>query len=322
MMLIPQIQSELIDVSIIIPVFNAAGTIGSLITKILSETRVVVELIIVNDGSTDDTGKLIRTIHDDRIILIEQENEGVYAARNAALDIHRGEWVIFLDADDDVEDGFIYKRWQDSITNQADVAIFNAWRTGSASSQTAVHVKQPCGRTLSGHDWIRHCVMHREWPHYLWLQIIRSSYIRQHSLSFQSGKSHKDILWTIHLATSNGRFYLSDRKDYTYKVNADSITHRSDYFDVRAQSYIEVIAEIIRLAKLEQNKRIKVFLYRHALVEARHFLGLYRNNVGDKSGVKNSFRTQISLMTLFRGISSTSDVFFFLKLTGKFCRHS
>jgi len=321
MMLIPQIQSERIDVSIIIPVFNAAGTIGSLITKILSETRVVVELIIVNDGSTDDTGKLIRTIHDDRIILIEQENEGVYAARNAALNIHRGEWVIFLDADDDVEDGFIYKRWQDAITNQADVAIFNAWRTGSASSTTAVHVKQPCGRTLSGHDWIRHCVMHSEWPHYLWLQIIRSSYIRLHSLSFQSGKSHKDILWTIHLATSNGRFYLSDRKDYTYKVNADSITHRSDYFDVRAQSYIEVIAEIIRLAKLEQNKRIKVFLYRHALVEARHFLGLYRNNVGDKSGVKNSFRTQISLMTLFRGISSTSDVFFFLKLTGKFCRH-
>lgn len=321
MMLIPQIQSERIDVSIIIPLFNAAGTIGSLITKILSETRVVVELIIVNDGSTDDTGKLIRTIHDDRIILIEQENQGVYAARNAALDIHRGEWVIFLDADDDVEDGFIYKRWQDAIKNQADVAIFNAWRTGSASSQTAVHVKQPCGRTLSGHDWIRHCVMHREWPHYLWLQIIRSSYIRQHSLSFQSGKSHKDILWTIHLATSNGRFYLSDRKDYTYKVNADSITHRSDYFDVRAQSYIEVIAEIIRLAKLEQNKRIKVFLYRHALVEARHFLGLYRNNVGNKSGVKDSFRTQISLMTLFRGISSTSDVFFFLKLTGKFCRH-
>ena len=155
MVLIPQIQFERIAVSIIIPVFNAAGTIGSLITKILSETRVVVELIIVNDGSTDDTGKLIRTINDDRIILIEQENEGVYAARNAALDIHRGEWVIFLDADDDVEDGFIYKRWQDAIKNQADVAIFNAWRTGSASSNTAVHVKQPCGLALSGHDWIR-----------------------------------------------------------------------------------------------------------------------------------------------------------------------
>lgn len=317
MTLISEIQTERIDVSIIIPVYNAAETIGDLISKILRETRVVIELIIVNDGSTDATGNLIRDVCDNRFILIEQENQGVYAARNAALDIHRGEWVIFLDADDDVKDGFIYERWQDAINTQADVMIFNAWRTGSSSSKTAVHVKQPYGKNLSGHDWIRHCVTHREWPHYLWLQIIRSSYIRQHSLSFQSGKSHKDILWTIHLAAANGRFCLSDSKDYIYKVNADSITHRSDYFDVRAQSYIEVIAEIIRLASLEQNIIIRVFLYRHALVEARHFLGLFRNNVGDKIGVKSCFRESISAGDLFRGINSLSDVFFFIKLSGK-----
>jgi len=317
MTLISEIQTERIDVSIIIPVYNAAETIGHLISKILRETRVVIELIIVNDGSTDATGNLIRDVCDNRFILIEQENQGVYAARNAALDIHRGEWVIFLDADDDVKDGFIYERWQDAINTQADVMIFNAWRTGPSSSKTAVHVKQPYGKNLSGHDWIRHCVTHREWPHYLWLQIIRSSYIRQHSLSFQSGKSHKDILWTIHLAAANGRFCLSDSKDYTYKVNADSITHRSDYFDVRAQSYIEVIAEIIRLARLEQNIIIRVFLYRHALVEARHFLGLFRNNVGDKIGVKSCFRESISAGDLFKGINSLSDVFFFIKLSGK-----
>lgn len=317
MTLISEIHTERIDVSIIIPVYNAAETIGDLISKILRETRVVIELIIVNDGSTDATGNLIRDVCDNRFILIDQENQGVYAARNAALDIHRGEWVIFLDADDDVKDGFIYERWQDAINTQADVMIFNAWRTGPSSSKTAVHVKQPYGKNLSGHDWIRHCVTHREWPHYLWLQIIRSSYIRQHSLSFQSGKSHKDILWTIHLAAANGRFCLSDSKDYTYKVNADSITHRSDYFDVRAQSYIEVIAEIIRLARLEQNIRIRVFLYRHALVEARHFLGLFRNNVGDKIGVKSCFRESISAGDLFRGINSLSDVFFFIKLSGK-----
>jgi len=317
MALIQQTQQAVIDVSVIIPVYNAAETIGDLISKILRETRVVIELIIVNDGSTDATGNLIRDVCDNRFILIEQENQGVYAARNAALDIHRGEWVIFLDADDDVKDGFIYERWQDAINTQADVMIFNAWRTGPSSSKTAVHVKQPYGKNLSGHDWIRHCVTHREWPHYLWLQIIRSSYIRQHSLSFQSGKSHKDILWTIHLAAANGRFCLSDSKDYTYKVNADSITHRSDYFDVRAQSYIEVIAEIIRLARLEQNIRIRVFLYRHALVEARHFLGLFRNNVGDKIGVKSWFRESISAGDLFRGINSLSDVFFFIKLSGK-----
>lgn len=306
-----------IDVSIIIPVYNAAATIGCLVNKILSENHVAIKLIVVDDGSTDGTGSIIRQIHDDRLILIEQANRGVYAARNTALALHQGEWVIFLDADDDIADGFIEKRWQAASTSQADVMIFNGWHSDADHHRRAVHRKQPYGATLSGHEWIRHCVTRREWPHYLWLQMIRSSYVRQHSLRFQPGRSHKDILWTVHLAASNGRFCVLDVKDYIYISTKTSITHRPDYYDVRALSYIEVIAEVIRLASLEQNKKIKLFLYRHALVEARHFLGLYRNRVRDKSSVKYSFEANITLGSLFRGINSFSDVFFFIKLASK-----
>ncbi|HCM9631197.1 TPA: glycosyltransferase [Enterobacter hormaechei subsp. steigerwaltii] len=304
-----------IDVSIIIPAYNAAATVGCLVNKILSGTHVAIELIVVDDGSTDGTGNIIRQIHDDRLILIEQANQGVYAARNAALALHQGEWVLFLDADDDIADGFIEKRWQAATASQADVMIFNGWHSGADHHRRAVHRKQPYGATLSGHEWIRHCVTRREWPHYLWLQMVRSSYVRQHSLRFQPGRSHKDILWTVHLAASNGRFCVLDVKDYIYISTKTSITHRPDYYDVRAISYVEVIAEIIQLA--EQNKKIKVFLYRHALVEARHFLGLYRNRVGDKSGMKDYFKANIFAAHLFRGISSFSDVFFFIKLLGK-----
>ncbi|GDX07545.1 glycosyltransferase [Buttiauxella sp. A111] len=306
-----------IDVSVIIPAYNAASTIGCLANKILSETRVDIELIIVNDGSTDDTSNVLHRIQDDRLILIEQANQGVYAARNAALAIHRGEWVVLLDADDDIADGFVEARWQAATVTKVDVVIFNAWHSGTGHRRKAVHLKQPYRQTLSGHDWVRHCVTQREWPHYLWLQIVRSTYIRQHSLSFQSGKSHKDILWTVQLAACNGRFCILDVRDYIYISNTASITHRPDYYDVRALSYIDVIAEIIRLAKQDQNKKIKVFLYRHALVEARHFLGLYRNRVGDKSSIKNCFKANISAAYLFRGISSFSDMFFLIKLLGK-----
>lgn len=306
-----------IDVSVIIPAYNAAATIGRLVNKILSETHVAIELIVVDDGSTDDTGSIIRQICNERLILIEQANRGVYAARNTALALHKGEWVIFLDADDDINDGFIEKRWQAARASQADVIIFNGWYCGADHHRSAVHRKQPYGATLSGHKWIRHCVTRREWPHYLWLQMVRSSYIRQHSLCFQPGKSHKDILWTVHLAANNGQFYVLDVKDYIYISNITSITHRSDYYDVRALSYIDVIAEIIQLAEQEQNKKIKMFLYRHALVEARHFLGLYRNRVEDKSEVKTCFKANISIVCLFKGIRSFSDAFFFIKLVGK-----
>ncbi|MGE2624404.1 glycosyltransferase, partial [Escherichia coli] len=101
-----------------------------------------------------------------------------------------------------------------------------------------------------------HCVAQKEWPHYLWLQMIRSSYIRKNNLRFQEGKSHKDILWTINLAAANGLFYFADRKDYFYITNPVSITHRQDYYDIRAHSYIDVISDILALSSLPQHHPI------------------------------------------------------------------
>lgn len=84
-----------------------------------------------------------------------------------------------------VDVGFMFERCQTAIKTQTNIVIFNAYRTGSGACRAAVHTKQPYGKTLSDQDWIRHCVTRREWQHYLWLQIVRPSYIRQHSLCFQ-----------------------------------------------------------------------------------------------------------------------------------------
>ncbi|CAH5168318.1 TPA: glycosyltransferase [Klebsiella pneumoniae] len=306
------------DVSIIIPAYNAEVTIGGLLDCILRETRVALEVIVVNDGSTDATSRIVQGYrHDSRLTLLEQPNRGVYAARNAALAVHRGEWVIFLDADDTLADGFVYNRWRTAVEAQADVVLFNAWRGADGGPRRPVHHKQSCGRQLSGHAWIRHCVSHREWPHYLWLQITRSAYLREHGLTFHAGKSHKDILWTVQLAVNNGRFYVSDEKDYTWRTNPASITHRVDYYDYRARDYIDVITELHRLASLPENHPIRVHLLRHALVEARHFLGLYRRRIQDRTGVKDEFRARIALQLLRKGIHSASDVCFFIKLAAK-----
>ncbi len=306
------------DVSIIIPAYNAEATIGGLLDRILRETRVALELIVVNDGSTDATSNVVHGYrHDSRLTLLEQPNRGVYAARNAALAVHLGEWVIFLDADDTLADDFVYHRWRTAVEAQADVVLFNAWSGADDGPRWPVHHKQPCGRQLSGHEWIRHCVSHREWPHYLWLQITRSAYLRKHELTFHAGKSHKDILWTVQLAVNNGRFYVSDEKDYTWRTNPASITHRADYYDHRARDYIDVITELHRLASQPENHPIRAHLLRHALVEARHFLGLYRRRVQDRTGIKREFRTRIALRDLSKGIYSASDVCFFIKLAAK-----
>jgi glycosyltransferase involved in cell wall biosynthesis len=86
--------------SIVIPVYNRSSVIGHAIESVLAQTLQEFELIIVDDGSSDDLYSVVRSYNDNRIVLIRQENQGASAARNTGMDAARGEFVAFLDSDD------------------------------------------------------------------------------------------------------------------------------------------------------------------------------------------------------------------------------
>lgn len=87
-------------ISVIIPTYNRAHLIGESIASVLAQTYTDFELIVVDDGSTDDTEQQVRGFTDPRIIYIKQENKGRSHARNCALDLARGRYIAFLDSDD------------------------------------------------------------------------------------------------------------------------------------------------------------------------------------------------------------------------------
>ena len=89
-------------ISVIIPVFNAEKTISSCLDSVLSETFQDLEIILVNDGSTDDSGKLIELFRkrDKRIKVYQKENGGLSSVRNYGIDRATGEYLAFVDADD------------------------------------------------------------------------------------------------------------------------------------------------------------------------------------------------------------------------------
>jgi glycosyltransferase involved in cell wall biosynthesis len=97
-------------VSIIIPAYNASSFITETIGSIKAQTYALWEVIVVNDGSTDNTAGVIKQMQNDRIQLIEQQNAGVSEARNKGLDYSQGEYIVFFDADDLMTPAFLEAR--------------------------------------------------------------------------------------------------------------------------------------------------------------------------------------------------------------------
>ena len=92
-------------ISVIIPLYNKELIIKRTIQSVLGQSLRDFELIIVNDGSTDNSYKVVKSIKDKRIIYIEQENGGPGKARNTGVEHCHGDWILFLDADDELADG-------------------------------------------------------------------------------------------------------------------------------------------------------------------------------------------------------------------------
>jgi glycosyltransferase involved in cell wall biosynthesis len=88
------------EVSVVLPVFNGAGTIARAVRSVLDQTLREIELIVLDDGSTDETADVVRAIHDSRLRLVSCDHQGVAAAANAATELAVAPIIARMDADD------------------------------------------------------------------------------------------------------------------------------------------------------------------------------------------------------------------------------
>lgn len=112
-------------VSVIIPIYNTDKYLDECIQSILNQTYKNIEIILVNDGSTDDSDKICKRYNEQyqNIIYISQTNKGVSVARNNGLDAATGEYVYFMDSDDKIDSKFIKTSIMTAENNDSDVVI-------------------------------------------------------------------------------------------------------------------------------------------------------------------------------------------------------
>jgi glycosyltransferase involved in cell wall biosynthesis len=109
-------------ISIIMPCFNAEDHLSESIASVLYQSFHNVELIVVNDGSTDRSRQIVCGIDDNRVKIINQNNRGVCAARNRGLDHASGEYIAFLDADDTWRQDCLEKLYK-ALQSKSDAAV-------------------------------------------------------------------------------------------------------------------------------------------------------------------------------------------------------
>ena len=113
-------------VSVIVPVYNVENYLGKCLDSIINQTFSDIEIICVNDGSTDNSLNILNEYSqkDDRIKIISQENKGLSAARNAGYNASSSDYIYYIDSDDWIENNTIESVYKKATENDSDVVIF------------------------------------------------------------------------------------------------------------------------------------------------------------------------------------------------------
>ena len=118
----------MLDISVIVPVYNSEKYIEKCLDSLVSQTIKSYEIIIVNDGSTDDSLKLIKKYKNNNIKIISTKNNGIGVARNTGLKHAKGKYVAFVDSDDYVSPLFLEKMLNTAISKNADIVICDMYK--------------------------------------------------------------------------------------------------------------------------------------------------------------------------------------------------
>ena len=221
-------------ISVIIPVYNIQDYIKECVESVLHQTEDNIQIILVDDGSTDDSGKICDTfVHNENVSVIHKMNGGLSSARNVGLKVATGDYIFFLDGDDWIEADAIERLYDLAVQYDVDFVRFR--------------LKDEKGNTVSlGKDDLLHeglytneVIVRELYPYLIctqdldlgvvigvWRSLYKRSFLLENNFWFEDKvKYSEDILFSPILMTKVNRFYYTEEGIfYHYRVNQSSIS--------------------------------------------------------------------------------------------------
>lgn len=247
-------------VSVILPVYNAEKYLPATLDSLLKQTYRNLEIIGVNDGSTDASEEIIRRYAqgDSRVVLLSQKNQGVSAARNYGLRRAEGDYLAFLDADDFIDEDTYEKMVETARMNHADMVIcgFNHYH-----NETVVPVPSSIKGGLYTEKKLEELRQELVFPTtehyfhaYLFTCFVRRDLVEKISLRFDEGlRRSEDYLFLVTLIRNVKRLYVMEERKVYYRKHPASITHNylSGYWSMVQDIYLKLKAQGAPLERLQ-----------------------------------------------------------------------
>lgn len=216
-------------ISVILPVYNVENYLDRCIQSLLHQTYENLEIIVIDDGSTDSSGKLcdkyVRT--DNRIYVIHQQNQGLSVARNKGIENSNGMYLTFVDSDDSVQPDmieylfYLIKKFDCKMSLCSHTVYF----TKSNKYRVLGNGKE---EKLSAHDCIKSMLYHGNVDTSAWAKLYSREIIDD--IKFPNGKLYEDIATIYKYFIKSGYIACGFNSKYTYYVRDNSIVTASFSF--------------------------------------------------------------------------------------------
>ena len=282
-----------IQVSVIVPVYNTESYLGNCIESILKQKNVELEIIFINDGSSDGSLDLLEqhAAKDSRIRIVSQDNSGLSASRNLGISLARGEYLLFVDSDDALAEGAIDRLYHCAKENDLEVLFFNATTVFENDDLKSSHLgltgyyetQEDLSAVMSGLQMLSGMVAANEYRTAAYLQLTKRAYILSSGIGFIDNILHEDNAYTFELLLKASRVSKINDPLYIRTVRNGSIVTSSVQFDnlygdLRCYMRVMALSELTACTALNEEEAVKAVSHQLAQAVIRTFLKLDPEN--------------------------------------------
>lgn len=299
-------------VSILVPVYNVSKYLRQCLDSLVNQTLSDIEIICVNDGSTDESSKILQEYAavDSRIVVVNKANGGLPSARNAGLDVARGKYVGFVDGDDYVDSDMYRKMYNAAIANNADIVVCGGhlFPKEEKASQWLKDVLSPRDITYraGGEEAL---YSERGAKPFLWRDLIKKQLIDEHNFRLdESIVVGEDQAFQFKVFPAAKRVtFISDKLYYYRYSRPESIMNEPQYKDygARISKHVNMMASIIQNSPGLFSSKDSAVRFFSWCVEFIYW-DIIRVNAADRVDIARSFCTLLSQNGYFNHIKSYS----------------